>query len=210
MEKFMEKVVRNKKSLSICFLLGCLFVSGSLLAKEENTSVAVNPPGQTPPGVQPSSLPVTRGPSLDSRDPLEEMDLMLQRMNRWVRKNWPESYGLTKSVFFEPDLDLTETDTYYILKADVSGMTKDQINVEVTEREVVVAGERKEEKEQTTPEGLYKKERSFGSFRRVISLPEAVKADQVLAQYEQGVLTIKLPKVVPSSLEPKKVKVDIR
>jgi len=92
-----------------------------------------------------------------------------------------------------PAVDLSETDGELQLTVDVPGMKAEEINVEVSGRNVQIRGEHKEEKEEKG-RTYHRIERRTGSVYRKVELPCAVKEDQVAAEYKQGVLTVKLPK----------------
>ncbi|MBN2619816.1 Hsp20/alpha crystallin family protein, partial [candidate division WOR-3 bacterium] len=92
-------------------------------------------------------------------------------------------------------------------KAELPGMTKEDIKVTVKDNILSLSGERKQEKE-TKEKTFHRIERYYGSFCRNIRLPESVEADQVKATYKDGVLNIVLPK--PESAKPKKIDVDVK
>ena len=102
-------------------------------------------------------------------------------------------------------LDLSETDQQIQVRLDVPGMDAKDIDIQVHENLLTVAGERKEEKEEEG-ELYHRVERRHGRFSRSVSLPCAVKQDEVDAEYRDGVLTIKLPK----SEEAKARKIQVR
>jgi HSP20 family protein len=96
-----------------------------------------------------------------------------------------------------PSVDLKETDVAYTLTADLPGITKEDLKVNITERAVTIEGERKEEKEKSL-KGYHLRESSYGSFRRVTALPDEVVADKSKATLKDGVLTLVLPKAKQS------------
>ena len=71
---------------------------------------------------------------------------------------------------FSPEIDIVERDGKLVLRADLPGMTKDDVNVDISEDSVVIEGERKYEHEENQ-QGVYRSERSYGRFRREIPLP---------------------------------------
>jgi HSP20 family protein len=91
-----------------------------------------------------------------------------------------------------PDLEMFERKGELIVRADLPGMTKDNVKVEVSDGELVIQGQRKEEKEQKE-KGYYACERSYGAFYRAVPLPEGVKADEARATFRDGVLEIAMP-----------------
>jgi HSP20 family protein len=93
---------------------------------------------------------------------------------------------------WEPQVEVFERDGQLTVRADLPGMTKDDIKVEVTDEAINISGERNSEHEEKR-EGYYRTERSYGSFYRSIPLPEGVSADQANASVRNGVLEITMP-----------------
>ena len=91
-----------------------------------------------------------------------------------------------------PDIEAFERKGEFVVRADLPGMTKDNVKVEVSDGVLVIQGERKEEKEQKE-KGYYAAERSYGSFYRALPLPEGVKTDEAKATFKDGVLEIAMP-----------------
>jgi HSP20 family protein len=79
-----------------------------------------------------------------------------------------------------------------MIKADLPGLTKDDVKVELTGEALTISGERKEEKEEKR-EGFYRSERNYGRFYRYVPLPEGVKTDKANAMFRNGVLEVTLP-----------------
>jgi len=91
-----------------------------------------------------------------------------------------------------PDIEVFDRKGEFVVRADLPGMTKDNVQVEVTEGNLVIQGERKEEKEQKD-KGYYACERTYGAFYRAVPLPEGVKADEAKATFKDGVLEVTMP-----------------
>ena len=91
-----------------------------------------------------------------------------------------------------PAVDIKENDGTLVVSADLPGVKKDDLKVEVAGDALVVKGERKEEHEETQG-GWHRTERSYGEFYRAIPLPRGVNADQAQAQFKDGVLEVKVP-----------------
>ena len=91
-----------------------------------------------------------------------------------------------------PDIEAFERKGEFVVHADLPGMTKDNVKVEIAEGVLTIQGERKEEKEQKD-KGYYTCERSYGAFYRTIPLPDGVKADDAKATFKDGVLEIAMP-----------------
>ena len=90
-------------------------------------------------------------------------------------------------------MDLAETETHYVLKADLPGVGEGDVSIELDDNVLTVSGERKAEQEEKR-EGFHRVERSFGTFRRSLTLPEGVDADAIAATFDKGVLEIRIPK----------------
>jgi HSP20 family protein len=105
-----------------------------------------------------------------------------------------------------PAMDLVETDEHFVLKADLPGLTEADVNVEVEDNVLTLSGERKAEHEDKR-EGYVRVERSFGSFRRSLTLPEGIDPEAVQASFDNGVLEVRIPK--PEERKPRKVAIQV-
>lgn len=105
-----------------------------------------------------------------------------------------------------PALDMHETNGEIVVKADLPGISKEDVQVELRDSTLVIKGERKKE-EEVKERDYYRSERSFGSFSRVIGLPTEVKADAVKASFKDGVLEIHLPKTEEAKRKSLSVKI---
>jgi len=106
-----------------------------------------------------------------------------------------------------PLMDLYEDKERFVLKAELPGMKKEDIEISLHEGALSISGERKrEEKHQES--GVYREEREFGKFRRSLMLPKAVAADKVTATYQDGILTVSLPKT--EEVKPKQIEVKVK
>ncbi len=92
-----------------------------------------------------------------------------------------------------PACDVTETKETFVLSFDVPGLKKEDINIEVTGRQLVISGERKKEEELQNG-NPHRIERSYGKFSRVFDLPEGVNTEVIHASCENGVLKVSVPK----------------
>lgn len=98
-----------------------------------------------------------------------------------------------------PRVDVYQTDTDVIVKAEIPGVSKDDLNVIIDENAVRLSGQVRRS-EEFKAENIYRSERHYGAFSRVIPLPAEVKAEQARAEYRDGVLTIRAPKAEPSRM----------
>jgi HSP20 family protein len=93
---------------------------------------------------------------------------------------------------WSPAIEITERDGKMIVHADLPGINKDDVKVEVTPDTLIIQGERKREHEEQR-RGFHRCERSYGSFYRSIALPEGANPDEVRAQFNNGVLEVSMP-----------------
>jgi HSP20 family protein len=105
-----------------------------------------------------------------------------------------------------PAMDVVETEGHFVLRADLPGLAESDENIEVEDNVLTVSGERKSEHEQKG-EGYYRVERSFGSFSRSLTLPEGIDADSIQANFDNGVLEVRIPK--PEQPKPRKVQISL-
>ena len=91
-----------------------------------------------------------------------------------------------------PQIEVLHNKEQFMVRADLPGLTKDDVKVEATDDMLSISGERKEEKEEKR-EGFYRSERSYGSFYRKIPLPEGAKTENAAATFHNGVLEITMP-----------------
>ena len=93
---------------------------------------------------------------------------------------------------WSPQVEAFERDGKLIIRADLPGLTKEDINVDITDDAIKIRGERRQEKEENK-EGYYRSERSYGSFYREVPLPNGVKREEANATFRNGVLEITMP-----------------
>ncbi|WP_176736245.1 Hsp20/alpha crystallin family protein [Oligoflexus tunisiensis] len=110
----------------------------------------------------------------------------------------------TENRTFLPSVDIEETDDHIVMSFDMPGLGKDNIDIEIQGQQLMVSGERKQERRNGEGRSRFS-ERRYGRFERVVTLPAGVKTDEVEAQYENGVLTVAIPK----SAEAKRHKIKI-
>lgn len=96
-----------------------------------------------------------------------------------------------------PRVDLGETEDTYLMRLDLPGLSKDDVNISYHDGVLSISGERKHE-EQTDGVNFIRLERRTGHFYRSFSLPKAIVADKIKATYKEGVLTIQVPKAEES------------
>jgi HSP20 family protein len=105
-----------------------------------------------------------------------------------------------------PALDVYEQKDDFIVKAEIPGMAKDEIDISLEGNTLTIKGEKKKE-EEVKEQDYYRCERTFGSFLRTIELPVAVQTDKVSASFKNGVLEVRLPKTAEAKKNVVNVKV---
>jgi HSP20 family protein len=103
-----------------------------------------------------------------------------------------------------PAMDLVEADDHFVLKADLPGLSEDDVAIEIQDNTLSISGERKSEHEDRE-RGWYRVERQFGRFSRSLTLPEGIDADAVTASVDNGVLEVRIPK--PEERKPRRVQI---
>jgi HSP20 family protein len=93
---------------------------------------------------------------------------------------------------WSPQVEVLERGNQLIVRADLPGLTKDDVDVDITDDSIVIRGERRQETEENE-EGYYRSERNYGSFYREIPLPEGVNANEAKANFRNGLLEITMP-----------------
>ncbi len=144
-------------------------------------------------------------------NPLREMDEAQNRLNRFFLGGFPNrmSGGEIPSLTvadWSPEVDISQDDQGYLLKADLPEMKKDDVRVTVEDDILCVSGERKSVKEDQNRK-FHRMERSFGNFRRSFTLPEDADSTKVTAEFRDGVLKVHLPTTTKTRSKALEVKV---
>jgi HSP20 family protein len=141
--------------------------------------------------------------------PWGDLDRMFEDfLGRRLRPFWPERWWPTAGMeITTPAVDLYEEKDDIVVKAELPGLEKDNIEVNLSENRLTIKGEKKQE-EEVKKEGYYRSERSYGSFLRTLELPTEVQTDKVKAAFKNGILEIRLPKTEETKKKETKVKVE--
>lgn len=139
-----------------------------------------------------------------------EIESLQREMNRLfdfslTRNPWGESTLLGSQ--WSPAVDIYDSKDNLLVKADLPGLSKEEIDVSVDHDTLIIKGEKKKESE-VKEENYFKTERFYGSFYRTIRLPSDVNSEKVEAKYQDGVLTLVLPK--KEEAKPKQITIDIK
>lgn len=140
-------------------------------------------------------------------DPFRELSTLQDRMNRLFQEVTPgREDELMATGSFVPPVDVYEDEQAITLKLEVPGVDQKDIDVRLENNTLTVRGERRFEKEEKE-ENFHRIERRYGSFSRSFTLPNTVDAEQCNAEFENGVLKIRLAK--RAEAKPKQIRVNI-
>ncbi len=106
-----------------------------------------------------------------------------------------------------PSVDIFEEGSDIVVKAELPGMNKEDVSVDLTDHMLTISGENKQE-EKVEDKNFYRLERSYGSFVRSFEIPTDVKSDQVKAKFHDGVLEVRMPKTEEAKKKAQKVPVE--
>jgi HSP20 family protein len=144
-------------------------------------------------------------------EPLRELGSLQAEMNRLFNTvfdapangNGNANGGVRRWI---PAMDLVETEDHFVLRADLPGMSEEDVKIELEENILTISGERKAEHE-SRQEGFYRVERASGSFARQLTLPKGVDAEAVSASFDRGVLEVRVPK--PEQRKPRRISIAV-
>jgi HSP20 family protein len=140
-------------------------------------------------------------------DPFHDLLSLQDRMDRLFQDTVPRNKGYEQSLsagFWSPAVDIYETDDAVILNAELAGLNKSDVTIEIKDSTLILKGERKFEKN-IKEENYHRIERSYGSFSRTFSLPPTVDQAKVSAAFKDGLLEIKIPKLAET--RPKQIEI---
>jgi HSP20 family protein len=134
--------------------------------------------------------------SLMKWDPFKELEDVSARLNRFFgRSSAPveSSQEMLSVADWTPSVDISETDTAYLIKGEIPGVKKEDVKVTIQDGMLNIVGERKMEKEEKERK-YHRIERSYGSFMRSFRVPSDADDSAVKAEFKDGVLNVTLPK----------------
>src|SRR5205809_7667908 len=148
--------------------------------------------------------------TLITSNQLREMEEAQNRVNRFLggfptRRGTGETHSLAVADW-SPEVDISQDEQEYLLKADLPEIKKDDLRVTVEDGILCVSGERKSEKEDQKRK-FHRVERSYGSFRRSFTLPADTDSKKVTAEFRDGVLKVHLPTTAIAKTKALQVKV---
>jgi HSP20 family protein len=143
-------------------------------------------------------------------EPVTELNTIQNEMNRLFNTFFDQpgsaGRGSAPNRRWIPAMDLVETTDHYVLRADLPGLSDDEVNIQLEDNVLTISGERKTQQEQHE-EGYYRIERAFGSFARSLTLPDGIDAAGVQAHFDRGVLEIRIAK--PEQRKPRQVQITL-
>ncbi len=137
---------------------------------------------------------------------LHDMDRLFDDFRSEWEGTFSPSRALSSDFVRQPLVDISDNGKEYLVKAELPGINKEDLNVEVTENGVEISAEKKTE-EREEKKGYIRRERRYASFYRSIPLPDGILPDKAEADLKDGVLTVKLPKRQPEQRKTKKLPV---
>jgi HSP20 family protein len=142
--------------------------------------------------------------SLTRWDPVRDLLALNDRVTRLLGDS-PARFPVVDSTGgWFPPVDIVEEGDQIVLRAEIPGVAKDEIEVQVENGTITLRGEKKQEKQVET-ENAYRVERYYGGFTRSFVLPTSIDSDRIKATYKDGVLEVVLPKA--EEAKPRKIKV---
>lgn len=138
--------------------------------------------------------------------PFREIEEMERWMDEFFRRGFPSTWWRVpiEEAMWQPALEMYEKPDKFVVRAELPGMKKEEIDIRVVGDTLTIGGERKTTTE-VKGEEYQRCEFCYGKFSRSVTLPAAVNIDKVDATYEDGILEITLPKA--KEIEPKKIQV---
>ncbi len=124
----------------------------------------------------------------------------------FFRGSEQEESALLPSIW-SPATDIAEHDNEYVVKVELPGVSKDEVKITMEENVLTIRGEKKQEKESKNS-SFHRVERSYGAFQRCFTLPTNVRAEKIDASFNNGMLSIVLPKSEES--KPKQIEVKVK
>jgi HSP20 family protein len=137
-------------------------------------------------------MPERRSTRLQERSPFAELDQLGERMRRMLEQTFGDvATGLTEAVAWVPAVDIEEQDDAYVVEAELPGVKREDVNIELVGNELSITGEIKEKERQGV---LRRRTRRVGRFEYRVRLRDQVDPEGVDANLSDGVLTVRVPK----------------
>jgi HSP20 family protein len=138
-------------------------------------------------------------------EPLRELGTLQNEMNRLFNTVFDAPAppnGMARR--WMPAMDLVETEDHFVLRADLPGLSEEDVKIEFEDGTLTISGERKSEHE-SKGGGYHRVERAVGAFSRSLTLPQGIDPEAVTASFDRGVLEVSIPK--PEARKPKRIEI---
>jgi HSP20 family protein len=137
---------------------------------------------------------------------LHDLHTEFDRLFHALKQGFGTGGSLFKTDGFKPSLDISSDAKEYSVKIELPGMDVSDISIEFSHNTLQVKGEKRQEKEEKEKD-FYRVERSYGSFQRILDLPDDSDADKITSHYKDGVLSVTIPRKVLPKKEIKKIEI---
>jgi HSP20 family protein len=133
-------------------------------------------------------------------DPWATLPTLQDRINRIFEESFPArtKEGEVSLCDWRPSVDTYEEDDTIVINAELPGVNKDDVSIDIKDNVLTIKGVRNYE-QKVEEENYYRRERCYGKFHRAFTLPDAVDPNKIEASYKNGVLKIKIPKAEEAS-----------
>ena len=136
-------------------------------------------------------------------DPFRDITTLRDEMNRLFSRTVGD--GVSSASSWTPPVDIFDGADSIVLRAELAGLTPEDIDIEIDDNVLTLRGERRFR--DSVEEGrFYRLERAYGGFQRSLTLPQGVHSDEISATFEHGVLTVRIPKA--EEVKPRKIAVE--
>ena len=134
-----------------------------------------------------------------------DLNRLFDSLKSGMNKAW-SSGTLLDTDWFKPSLDVASDEKEYSIKVELPGIEVNNITIEYTDNTLKIKGEKRQEKEEKEKD-FYRIERSYGSFQRILDVPEDANTDDITSSYKDGVLSIKIPRKMLPKADTKKIEI---
>ncbi|HEX7034751.1 MAG TPA: Hsp20/alpha crystallin family protein [Pseudomonadales bacterium] len=142
----------------------------------------------------------------------QQMEMLQREMDRLMGDFWPSRPSLLDESWAStawPCVDETEDEKTYRVSVELPGIDPKDVEVTVGDGVLTISGEKKRE-EETREKNVYRREREYGSFRRVLALPTEVDESAAKASFDKGVLTVELPKSAEAQQKTRRIEISTK
>lgn len=148
--------------------------------------------------------------------PLSELSRLERALERrfedfwrrpWTGLTWPEGFRFRGLGFQEPAIEIYEEKDEVVVKAEIPGLKREDLEIDVSGNLLTIKGEKKQT-EEVKEKGYYYSERSYGSFTRTVEIPKEIQPDKGRAGFKDGVLEVRFPKTEEAKRKEVKIKIE--